>query len=78
MMAMDYKAVFVPALGASESFEKEYETHAEAEIALSAIANYTLMLHSSGLMADHSNVGMVMKRDDDGEWVEIDGDGNEL
>jgi hypothetical protein len=74
---MDYKILFIPAMGREEQFEKEYETHQQAEIALDAIANYTLLLHDHDLMADYSNCGMVLERVGD-DWIEIDGDGNEL
>ncbi len=75
---MDFKVVFVPKLGGGAQFEKEYKTAPEAETALGALAHYTLLLHEAGLMPDYANVGMVMKLDEDGEWVEVDGDGNEL
>lgn len=75
---MDYKVLFVPVLGDKAQFEKEYETHKEAETALEAIANYTLMLHECGFMQDHANLGMVLCRDEDGDWVEIDSDGEEI
>ena len=71
---MDYRIVFVPEITESGRFEKKYETHAEAETALEAVADYTLFLHDRGLMGDHSNCGIVERKDGD-EWVEIDGDG---
>lgn len=75
---MDYKCVFIPAINGIEGvFEQEYDTSEEAETALNAIANYTLFLHETSLMPDYSNIGMVMRKDGD-EWIEIDGDGNEL
>jgi hypothetical protein len=75
---MDYKVLFIPCFGDPSQFEKEFETHKEAETALNAIAEYTLMLHECSFMPDFSNTGMVLRKDDDGDWVEIDGDGEEL
>ena len=75
---MDYKCVFMPEIkGIGAVFEQEYDTSQEAETALNAIANYTLFLHEVSLMPDYSNCGMVMRKDGN-EWIEIDGDGNEL
>ena len=73
---MDYKVVFDPCFGRSALYESEHETQTEAEAVLNAIANYTLMLHEASLMSDHSNFGAVQKRDGNGYWFEIDGDGN--
>ena len=71
---MEYKVVFYTNLTlGSEPFEQDYETSEAAEIALDAIANYTLDLHEKSLMPDHSNTGLVMKLED-GEWIEIDED----
>ena len=75
---MDYKVLFIPKLGDPAQFEKEFSTHAEAETALNSIAEYTLMLHEFSLMPDYSNAGMVLEKDDDGDWIEIDGDGEEI
>jgi hypothetical protein len=72
---MDYKILFVPQIGVNVQFEKEYETQEEAETALTAISLYTLGLHEWGFMPDHSSCGMVLTRDSDGDWVEIDGNG---
>lgn len=74
---MDYKAVFIPAVGQDAVFEQEFKTSEEAEAAIMAIANYTLFLHEVSLMPDYSNCGMVMKRDGD-DWIEIDGDVEEI
>ena len=72
-----YQVWFNPCFGSDGVFEKEFETQQEAELALEVIADYTLMLHECSLMEDHSNCGMVLGWDGD-EWIEIDGDGNEL
>ena len=75
---MNYKVMFVPVLRGEAQFEKEFETAAEAETALTAIALYTMFLHSCSLMEETSNIGMVLSKDADGDWVEIDGDGNPI
>jgi hypothetical protein len=75
---MDYKIVFIPKVGGSGTFEKEYQTQDEAEAAMTTIADYTLMLHECSLMPDYSNCGMVFKKNGCAEWVEIGEDGEEL
>ena len=75
---MNYKVLFIPRFGDQSQFEKEFKTQAEAETALSSIAEYTLMLHECSLMPDYSNTGMVLKKDGEGDWIEIDGDGEEI
>jgi len=72
-MSKVFKVLFIPKFfGAMDQFEKEFETQAEAEAALIAIAEYTLMLHECSLMPDFSNTGMVLKKDNEGDWVEIE------
>ena len=68
---MNYKVVFTPNISGPEAFEQEFETLAEANAALDAIANYTLMLHDLELMPDHSNMGMAMALDGD-VWYEVE------
>lgn len=75
---MNYKVLFIPRLSDDAQFEKEFEKQAEAETALSSIAEYTLMLHECRLMPGYSNTGMVLVKDSDGDWIEIDGDGLEI
>jgi hypothetical protein len=75
---MDFKIVFIPKVGETFTFEKEYPTQEQAESAMTAIADYTLMLHDCSLMSDWSNCGMVFKKNGCSEWVEIDGDGEEI
>lgn len=72
-----YKVVFEPNTDTLRSlaFEKTCLNLCQAESVLSAISDYTLFLHDEKMMPDHSNVGMVMQLID-GEWIEIDGDGN--
>ena len=75
---MNYKVSFIPAAFESKAqYEQECETQEEAEVILNAIANYTLLLHEHNLMPDHSNCGMVLKRDND-DWIEIDSDGYKM
>ena len=73
----DFKVCFMPHIGETFLFEKEYETRQEAEVVLNAIADYTLMLHDCSLMPDYSNIGSVLQRTSDG-WFDIDADGNEI
>ena len=75
---MGYKVIFIPELGREAQFEQECETAKEAEIVLKAIANYTLLLHKHSCMHDSSNIGMVVKKDEYGDWVEIDEDEIEI
>lgn len=74
-----FKVVFVPSLPTNQAFvyEQYFNRLEEAETALNAIANYTLFLHQHHLMPDDSNAGMVYENIN-GEWVEIDEEGNEL
>ena len=75
---MNYKILFVPVIGGPHYFEKKFATHAEAEAALESIAEYTLMLHEWNLMFGFSNKGAIFKKDEDGDWREIDGGGEEI
>ena len=76
---MDYKVIFIPRFGEDGGqCEQECNTVTEAESVLKAIANYTLLLHECSLMGDFSNCGMIVKKDVDGEWFEIDEDENEI
>lgn len=70
---MDCKCVFMPRIEEPDGkFEQEFDTQEEAEIALNLIADYTLFLHETSLMPDYSNIGMIMKQDSNGNWIEID------
>ena len=69
---MNYKTIFIPVVGNYSRFEKEYETAEQAEAVLNAIADYTLLLHECSFMEETSNIGMVCRKDCDGDWVEID------
>lgn len=77
MSTKEYRVVFDPAFMEKplDEFSQEYATHAEAETALDAIANYTLFLHEVKLMTDHSNAGWVEELIN-GEWIEILADGS--
>lgn len=74
---MKFKVVFIPKLGMGQPwYEQKFNTIEEAEAALLSISLYTIFLQDDArLMADESNVGMVM-RDDGDEWVEVDADDN--
>jgi hypothetical protein len=77
-VAMDYKIIFIPKISDTFTFEREYETQEQAEAAMTAIADYTLMLHECSIMPDYSNCGMVYRKNGRSEWVEIGEDGEEL
>lgn len=74
---MKFRLSFFPALevlgvgGQKTVFYREYTTYALAKEHLDLIADYTLHLHSSELMPDYSNIGIIDKWDDD-EWIEIE------
>ena len=68
---MEYKMVFTPNIAGPTVFEQEFETLQEANAALDAIANYTLMLHDEDFMPDYSNYGTVMWLDG-GTWCEAE------
>ena len=72
-MNKKYKLEFNPKIGLAKQFVRGFETHAEAEAALSIIADYTLFLHDNLLMNDFSNVGCIYRLED-GDWIEVDGD----
>lgn len=78
MKYQKYKVVFIPMFGGNAQYEEEFDTSEKAEQALKTIADYTLLLHECSLMPDYSNIGMVCGLDDDGEWVEIDADEEEI
>jgi hypothetical protein len=74
----NFKVMFVPMLGGIATFDREFATKQEAENALNVIAGYQLFLDKCDLMPGHSTFGMVCELDDDGEWIQIDGDGEEI
>ena len=74
----EYKAVFSPCISEDSKFVKRCETQEQAELALNVIEEYTLMLNASLLMPDFINDGGGVYRLIDGEWYQVDGDGNEL
>lgn len=76
-MENNFKVVFIPQIGGDCEYQSYHEDMGEAVSVLSAIADYTLILHECSLMPDHSNSGMLYK-DVAGEWVEIDDDGIEI
>ena len=78
MKYQKYKVIFIPKLGCDAQYEEEFDTSEQAERSLNSIANYTLMLNEASLMPDYSNCGMVCGLDDDGDWVEIEADEEEI
>lgn len=72
----EFRTIFNPRISANtKAFWQDYDTQKEAETALNAIANFTLYCHDQEIFPDYSNVGQVVKWED-GEWREIDEDGN--
>lgn len=67
-----YRVLFSPDISAYNDFSVECQTQQEAEKIEETIANYTLFLQESGLMDDLSNYGLVQKKDNDGDWVEVE------
>lgn len=67
-----YRVLFSPDISAYNDFSVECQTQQEAEKIEETIANYTLFLQDNGLMDDLSNYGLVQKKDDDGDWVEVE------
>lgn len=77
---LKYKFVFHLSLGDDDvTHEGVYMSEAEARSALNLVADYTLTLQNSGLMVDYSNLGVIYynlgviyRRDNDGEWIELE------
>ena len=70
----EYTIKFHPMIGSfgtddHEVFEKNYNTLKEASTVLSAIAEYTLLLHDSGFMSGWSNLAEIYC---DGECIDED------
>ena len=73
-MKYKYKVVFQPAVDGfveMKGYKAEFNSAGEARSALNTIADYTLFLHSCGLMGDHSNVGEIMEWSGS-EWVTME------
>ena len=71
-MAKPFRVVFFPSIEAgTEPFKQEFLTLTQAQAAFEAVANYTLHLHDTNLMLDHSNTGAV-EQYVDGVWVNIE------
>jgi hypothetical protein len=69
-----YTIKFHPMLGSIGTdehavFEKNYKTLLEANTALTAIAEYTLLLHDTSLMNDWNNLAEIYC---DGEYLDED------
>ena len=68
----EYTIKFHPMIGSigtdeHAGFKKNYKTLKEADNALTAIAEYTLLLHDTGLMSDWSNLAEIYC---DGEYLD--------
>jgi len=66
-----FRVAFMPALGRKMYHSKEVGNFELANTMLESIANYTLFLHDSSLMHDHSNTGWVEQASGD-DWILID------
>ena len=68
-----FKLAFHPNIDSQFSVfhEVTFKTEAEAKAALKTIADYTLFLHESGLMPDHSNAAYLGELID-GKWQDLD------
>ena len=72
-----YKIEFHPIISSAVIFEREYTTLPEAVAALSAIGEYTLLLHAHHFMPDYSNMAVLLQWKYE-EWIEINDEGEEL
>ena len=67
-----FKVEFYPSIEkGTEPFCSEHVNLFEAFAVKNAISDYTLKLHSDGLMRDYSNCAAVYQFID-GEWAEVD------
>jgi hypothetical protein len=66
-----YRVMFVPAITDECCYVSDTVTLSEAGMIESAIANYTLLLHSSNLMYDYSNSSIIQEFDGY-EWLDYD------
>lgn len=77
MSKLNFRLNFIPALEMSKkSIVVRSATLEQAKQELEVIGNYTLFLHDNGMMRDYSNVGWIEKLVD-GEWEEVDEEGQE-
>lgn len=74
-----YKVEFYPDMDMNfeTSFVQTCETLEQTNLISNTIADYTLFLHSKGLMKDFSN-SVITYQFKHGEWIEIGEDGIEI
>lgn len=72
----EYRFTFYPAFQSdADPFVSDPVNSRElAEGQMSMVSRYTLHLHETSLMRDHSNYGFLEKREPCGAWEEIDED----
>lgn len=71
-MSKSFRVIFFPSIEAgAEPFIQEVLTLDQAKAALNAVANYTLHLHDTKLMPDHSNTGAIEQLVN-GDWVNVE------
>lgn len=70
----EYRFIFNPAFQSdADPFVSDPVSSQDlAEGQMNLIALYTLHLHETSLMPDHTNYGFLEKREPGGEWEEID------
>ncbi len=75
-----YKVVFKFDLEAKDKGEHVQlaDTIEEAETILNALSLFAIKVQDEGYMPDMPNVGFVFRKDDQGDWVEVDADDNEI
>lgn len=71
-MGKPFRVVFFPSIEAgTEPFIQGFLTLDQAKSAFDAVANYTLHLHDTKLMPDHSNTGAIEQLVN-GDWVNVE------
>lgn len=72
----EYRFYFMPNLEAMGTpfYGEPVSSKELAAGQLGVVAYYTLHLHETSLMPDHSNMGGIESREDGGEWEEVDED----
>lgn len=71
-MSKPFRVVFFPSIETgADLFTQEFLTLDQAKSAFNAVANYTLHLHDTKLMPDHSNTGAI-EQSINGVWVSVE------
>jgi hypothetical protein len=75
-MMIEYRFTFDPQfMGDADPFVSGPVRSKElAEGQLDIVANYTILLHETGLMQDYANYGFLEFRENGGAWQEINED----